>query len=273
MILNVFTKSKKIKNEIFVSTGGREFDRDLPTIIFLHGAGMDHTVWNLQTRYFAHRNYSVMAVDFPGNGRSKGTCLKNIEEMADWVADLIDSVGLKSSILVGHSMGALVALECASQHLNLVGGICLIGISAKMPVNEDLLKASENDYPLAYDLVNSWGHGPSGHFGKTSVPGLSLIGGGRALMNSVPKGSLSIGLNACNKYQNGLQAAEKVFCPTLCVLGSEDKMTPARKGKEIADRISGAKTHLIADCGHMVMLEKSDEFLNALKNHLKTIKT
>ena len=142
-------------------------------------------------------------------------------------------------------MGALVALEFAASHSKLVNGICLMGISARMPVNEDLLKAAKNDDPLAYDLITSWSHGTSGHFGKTPVPGLSLIGGGRALMNSVPKGSLAIGLNACNNYRNGIKAAEKILCPTLCILGNEDKMTPARKGKEIAETINGAKTVLV----------------------------
>jgi len=271
MILNVKAKSDNQNYKIFVSTGGKKFNPKFPVIIFLHGAGMDHTVWNLQSRYFAHRNFSVLAIDFPGNGRSKGKGLKSIEEMADWIPYLIKSVGIKLAILVGHSMGALVALECAARHSKLVSGICLIGVSAEMPVNENLLNAANNDDPLAYDLVTSWSHSHFGHFGKTPVPGLSLMGGSRALMNSVPKGSLGIGLNACNKYQNGLYAASKVCCPTMCVLGNEDKMTPSRKGEEIANAIPGAKSHLIKDCGHMIMLEQADECLIALKKLFKDI--
>ena len=270
MIFNV--KSKNKKNKIFVSTGGKEFDPGLPTIVFLHGAGMDHTVWNLQSRYLAHRHYSVMAVDFPGNGRSKGDFLKSIEEMANWIPDLINCAGLESAFIVGHSMGALVALECAANHSKLVSGICLIGVSGEMPVNKDLLEAANKNDPLAYDLITSWGHGLTGHFGKTTVPGFSLIGGGKALMSSVPKDSLGFGLNACNLYQNGFNAARKVCCPTLCILGSEDKMTPALKGKEIADSITGSKIHQINDCGHMIMLEKSDECLRVLKDFLKLLK-
>ena len=143
MILNVKKKSDNQIEDIFVSTGGKKFNPEFPAIIFLHGAGMDHTVWNLQSRYFAHRNYSVLAIDFPGNGRSKGICLKSIEEMADWIPELIESAGLKFAILVGHSMGSLVALECAARYSNLVRGICLIGVSAEMAVNESLLKAEK----------------------------------------------------------------------------------------------------------------------------------
>ena len=52
---------------VFAATGGRPFDADKPAVIFLHGAGMDHTVWSLQTRYFAHHGWSVLAVDLPGH--------------------------------------------------------------------------------------------------------------------------------------------------------------------------------------------------------------
>ena len=170
MILNVKTNSDNQINNIFVSTGGKKFNPEFPAIIFLHGAGMDHTVWNLQSRYFAHRNYSVLAIDFPGNGRSDGKCLKSIEEMSDWIPNLIESAGLKFAILVGHSMGALVALDCADRHSKLIMGICLIGVSAEMPVNENLLNAAQNNDPLAYDLVTSWSHSHFGHFCKTPVP-------------------------------------------------------------------------------------------------------
>ena len=138
----IVVKSNSKNKNIFASTGGKKFNRELPAIIFLHGAGMDHTVWSLQSRYFAHRNYSVLAIDFPGNGRSEGHCLSSIEEMSDWIQNLIYSVGLKSVILVGHSMGALVALESAHRYSKFIKGLCLIGVSAEMPVNEYLLNAA-----------------------------------------------------------------------------------------------------------------------------------
>ncbi len=95
---------------IFATTGGRSFDPSQPVLIFLHGAGFDHSVWNLQTRYFAHRGFSVLAVDFPGNGRSTGKAHAEIGKLADWVPNLMDGAGIKEAKLIGHSMGALVAL-------------------------------------------------------------------------------------------------------------------------------------------------------------------
>src|SRR5215468_1998872 len=103
-------------HEVFATTGGTAFDPAKPVVLFLHGAGFDRTVWRLQTRWFAHHGRSVLAADFPGHGRSEGPPLGSIADMADWAARLIDAAGLKSAALIGHSMGALVALDCAARH-------------------------------------------------------------------------------------------------------------------------------------------------------------
>ena len=273
MRLTVANNNSDKKNKIFAATGGKKFSLELPLIVFLHGAGMDHTVWNLHTRYFAYHGFSVLAVDFPGHGRSEGSFLESIEQMADWIPDLMNSWEQerpnRQISLVGHSMGALVALECASRYPEMIRDLCLMGPAAKMPVHQDLLEAAQKDDPIAYDLVTSWGHGLTGHFGRTPVPGLSLIGGGRALLSSGSKGALGNDLTACNVYQNGMNAAKKIGCPTLCIIGGEDKMTPSRKGLELASAISEVKTEILKNCGHMMILENSNESLKALKEHLK----
>lgn len=102
--------------ETFATTGGRPFVPEQPTIVFVHGSGMNRIVWYLQTRYFAHHGHSVLAVDLPGHGRSQGTLLGSIEELADWIPDLLDSAGVGKAALVGHSMGALISLESAARH-------------------------------------------------------------------------------------------------------------------------------------------------------------
>ena len=79
--------------EVFASTGGRPFDKNKPLIIFVHGSGLTHMTWVLQTRYFAFHGYSVLAIDMPGHGLSSGESLKSIEEMADWIKDVIIAVG------------------------------------------------------------------------------------------------------------------------------------------------------------------------------------
>ena len=51
--------------DVFAGTGGRELDPALPLVVFLHGAGLDHTVWALLARWFAHRGSGVLAPDLP----------------------------------------------------------------------------------------------------------------------------------------------------------------------------------------------------------------
>src|SRR5258708_19255792 len=99
---------------LYASTGGKDFDRAQPTIVFIHGAGMDHTVWVLQTRYFAHHGRNVLALDLPGHGRSAGPGLASVAAMAERILAALDAVGARRASLVGHSMGALVALAPAS---------------------------------------------------------------------------------------------------------------------------------------------------------------
>src|SRR3954470_12199089 len=105
MLLNV------LGYEAYCYTGGKTFNPALPTAVFIHGAQNDHSVWALQTRYFAHHGFGVLAVDLPGHGRSAGAALASVEAMADWLLALLDAAGVERALLVGHSMGSLVALE------------------------------------------------------------------------------------------------------------------------------------------------------------------
>ena len=58
--------------DAYCYTGGREPDARCPTVVFIHGAQNDHSVWALQTRYFAHHGYNVLALDYRGYGGSQG---------------------------------------------------------------------------------------------------------------------------------------------------------------------------------------------------------
>ena len=114
------------RHPVFATTGGADFDPAKPAVIFLHGAGFDRTAWRLQTRWFAHHGRSVLAVDFPAHGWSDGPALDTVAAMADWTAALIAAAGLKQAALVGHSMGALVAVETAARFPDKVRalGLC-----------------------------------------------------------------------------------------------------------------------------------------------------
>jgi len=252
--------------DTFVATGGRDFDRSLPTIVLLHGAGFDHSSWALHSRWFAHHGYGVLAPDLPGHGRSSGAPLPTIADMADWTADLIDAAGVAKARLVGHSMGSLIALETAARHPAKVSALSLIGTAATMTVGPDLLKAAEANDRSAIDMVSIWGLGFQAELGGSLAPGLWMHSGAQRVLEQCRPGVLFNDLRACNAYQNALAAAAGVTVPTTFILGERDMMTPAKAGKMLAAALPNARTILLRGAGHMMMSERPDELLAALQN-------
>jgi pimeloyl-ACP methyl ester carboxylesterase len=251
--------------EIFVATGGREFDPALPSIVLLHGAGFDHTTWALHSRWFAHHGFGVLAPDLPGHGRSKGAALSTIAEMADWTASLLEAAGSPKARLVGHSMGSLIALEMSARHPAKVSGLSLIGTAATMAVGPDLLRAAEANEHAAIDMVSIWGLGYQAELGGSLAPGLWMHSGAQRVLENTRPGVLFNDLNACNAYQGALAAAAKVTVPTTLILGERDMMTPVKAGKALAAAIPNAKTNVLPGAGHMMMVERPDELLAALQ--------
>jgi len=262
----------KINNkDIFASTGGRPFDNNKPVIIFLHGSGLDHTVWMLQTRYFAFHGYSVLALDLPGHGLSNGKSLTSIESMAEWLGDIILYLNLKTISLIGHSQGCLISLEYAARYPKKIKSLSLLGGSLSMPVNPLLIDLAKNNDSKVVELMMDWSHGPSGHFGTHSLPGMNHIHIGSALMkNKSLKHILGVDLKACNNYINGLESAEKLTVPALIILGDQDKMCSLKAGKELSAVIKNNQMHIIKNCGHMMHLEKADTTLSILKKFIKS---
>ncbi len=250
---------------VFAATGGRPFDDKLPAVIFVHAAGLDHTVWALHTRYFAHHGRGVLALDLPGHGRSEGPLLDSIQAMAEWLIRFIEVTGVDDVALVGHSMGALAALECAGRLGPRLRALALLGVAHRMPVHEDLLSAAMADNPRAFDLITSWGYGVAGHLGGNRAPGLWLMGGSERLLEHCGPGVLYNDLNACDSYKRALKVAAGIECLCHLILGTNDRMTPAKQGHRLAEAIPGATVTVIPDVGHMMMLEKPDETLDALR--------
>ncbi|MEO1191521.1 MAG: alpha/beta hydrolase [Pseudomonadota bacterium] len=255
---------------VYAATGGRPFEPARPTIIFLHGAGMDHSVWALQTRYFAHRGLSVLALDLPGHGRSGGDPLTSIEDLGAWVLRLQAALGLKQAALVGHSMGALIALEAAGSAPERCSALALLGAAPQMPVHPDLLAAAAANEPRALGLICDWGHGPTGHRGGNRAPGLWLLGGGIRLLEKARPGVLACDLEACNAYQQSASRGPAVRAPALVLSGALDKMTPAKAGGKLAALLPRGIFQALPGAGHMMMLEQPDETLDSLRGFLQS---
>jgi len=249
-------------------TGGKAFDASLPTVVFIHGAQNDHSVWILQTRYFAHHGYSVLAVDLPGHGRSKGKALTSVEAMADWLLQVMDAAGVEKAHLVGHSMGSLIALETQARAPARVSKMALVGTAYPMKVSDTLLNAALNEEQTAIDMVNIWSHSSIAQKPSFPGPGFYVSGGGKRLMQHVSRHSeekvFHIDFSACNAYANGEAAAQAATCPTLFLLGKRDMMTPPKATATLTKAIAHAKVVQLDRCGHALMAEQPDAVLDTL---------
>ena len=166
----------------FYSAGNGQHDTGNESVLFIHGAGFDHTVWTLPARYFARHRRNVVAVDLPGRGLSEGNPLTSIEAMADWMCDLLDELDIPQTSVVGHSMGSLVSLNFAAKYSGRVQQLALLGTSTPMPVSDPLLDAAKANKHQAIDMANTWSHSSFAHKGGNENPGVALTMSGQRLL-------------------------------------------------------------------------------------------
>ena len=254
--------------DVYAYTGTRPLSAALPTAIFIHGAGADHSVWALQSRYFAHHGWNVLAVDLPGHGRSGADALGSVEAIADWIPVVLDAAKIAKAALVGHSLGSLAALECAARHSERVTKVVLVGPAAPMTVAEPLLEAAKRNDHVAYELITGWSYSAGKQLGGNTVPGIWLTGNAMRLMERTKPGVLHADLMACHAYGGGLHAAARLRCPVLVIMGERDIMAPPKNAKLLNAALPGPRIVTLPDCGHALMAEQPDAVLDALRAFL-----
>ena len=249
--------------KVFVSDAGQNINKNKDSIVFLHGSGLSHIVWSLTEQYLSNQDYNVLSIDLPGHGNSEGKCLKSIEEISNWLEKVFNELNISNLTIIGHSQGCLEALEYYSKYSKRVKRLVFIGGSYRMPVNQDLIDLAQDGDDQAVKLMMKWSYKNSKKF----------IGGNpvEKIINSPRdiREILAIDLIACNNYKNGSEALKSINCPTLFIFGELDKMVNLEKGKQFAELIPNSETHIIKDCGHMIMFEKAFEMREKISEFLK----
>lgn len=256
---------------MYAYTGGRAFDATRPCFVFIHGAQHDHSVWILQSRYLAHHGYAVLAIDLPGHGRSDGPLLTSVEALGERIAAALFALPNHRFVLVGHSLGSLIALEAAGRLTERVAGLALVATAAPMRVGEALLTATRDDPPAAMEMINVWSHSPSivpfGVRPSNPGPGFSIVWSNLRLMQHIARANgprvLPNDFDACNLYQGGVDAMRALRCPVLFVLGADDAMTPPKTAQPLIDACNH-KTVVTLPSGHSLMAENPEGVRNAL---------
>lgn len=238
------------------------------SLVFIHGSGGDHTAWLNQYAQLRETNktYNMAMLDLPGHGRSEGSGESHVKDYCVWINKLLDVLGLSEPILVGHSLGAAIALQFAIDHPEKIAGIVCLGGGMKMPVNPfmlEFLKANPPEMPAEItELICKFS------LAKENRPRLSAV-----LQKNIARSKVNVlygDLSACNELDL-TEEVEKISVPALIVSGAEDKMIPPDLSRELAAKIKKSSLEIIAAAGHMVMLEQPAELGRALDKFTASI--
>jgi pimeloyl-ACP methyl ester carboxylesterase len=184
--------------------------------------------------------------------------------MADWLKKLLDENKITTAVLVGHSMGALISLEFGVRYPQVASKIALVGVAYPMKVSDAFLDAAKRNDAAAYDMETIWGHAPQVPFSGNPNPGMWMYGDTLARLSRLAPGVLHADLSACNAYAGGMEAAARLKCPALFVLGARDMMTPPRAAQDLIKAVAVAKVATADLSGHSLMAEAPDQTLDAL---------
>jgi pimeloyl-ACP methyl ester carboxylesterase len=228
------------------SESGVQAGDELP-LLFIHGAGGNRYFWPPQLRRLA--GYPVYALDLPGHGQSPGPAEGSIKGYLDRIRDGMSAVGLKPALWVGHSMGGAIALTAALTNPADVAGLVLIGTGARLRVSPQLLAmiADEIQWERALDLITEWSF--------SNRADRRLVELARQRMADVNRKVLGADFSACDAF-DVMVDLDKIQVPTLVICGREDRMTPMKYSRFLAEAIGGAELRLVDGAGHMVMLEQ-----------------
>lgn len=248
---------------LFVHTGGDHGES--PAVIFLHGAGADHSVWRFQTRWLANRGWRVLAPDLAGHGASDGPVPTSIEKWAEWLEEFLldrDAIGT----VVGHSMGALMALEAAGREPGLIPRLVLVGAGVRMPVHPVLMAAAREDLPRAARFIAGWSMPPA-HGGGHLESGTWQTGAIARLVERSRPGVLAMDLAVSAGYDAADRLAG-VRAETLVVRGDADRMVAQHATRALFDGIGGARLVVLPGAGHEPMVQEPRLFNRLLADFL-----
>jgi pimeloyl-ACP methyl ester carboxylesterase len=235
--------------------------------VLLHPFPLSRTAWaGIADALAAHRR--VITVDAHGFGDSPASGPFTIADLADELAALLDRLAIARANVVGMSMGGYAALAFAARHRDRLSALVLADTRAAAD-------SAEARTARAAALAAIDGAGPTAYL-RASLPRLLSPQAPPARVAHVlaraetRAASLRAGIEALRDRPDRTADLGAIACPTLCVCGTEDQVTPAAEMEQIAGAISGARFVPIAEAGHLSHIEAPGAFLNAVTSFLDT---
>lgn len=236
-------------------------------VLMIHGVGLRAEAWAPQIAPLA-REYAIYAIDMPGHGGSDP--LAGAAELADyagWAAQVIDAVGCGRMVVIGHSMGAMIAAALAIWHPARVTGVALLN-----PVYQ-------RDTATRAAVLDRAAQIAAGHGNRTAPLDRWFDAGNHALRAQV--GDWLRGVS-----QQGYAAAYAAFargdlayadhlhrirCPLLALTGADDANSTPAMTETIAAQAPVGRAVVIPEHRHMVNLTAPDAVTRALRDWLAQI--
>lgn len=235
----------------------RNADHPCPLVLLIHGSGGTHLDWSAELR----RLPNSVAPDWAGHGRSSAPTRSSVADIAADMIALLDALGIEQAVLLGHSTGGAVAMQCALDHPERVAGLILIATGAKLAVHPDILNGLMADTESAVRMIVDWQWADG--FEAAKARGVErLLGMDAALLHT--------DLAATNNFDVRDRLTE-IHAPTLVIGGTADRMTPLKYSAYLCDHLPNAQLTTITGGGHMLMLEQAPAVASAVTTFLETL--
>lgn len=242
-------------------TGSKGIREGLRTLVFVHGSGGDHLLWNHQ-RQFIDRSYNVVAVDLPGHGEAGSEGEDSISAYAGHLLNLLRALPGDVYCLFGHSLGGAIVQELALLHPQYVEALVLVGTGARLRVLPEILEGIRERFEETVKSICGFA------FSKKTPRG--MIEKGIETMLLARPAVLYDDFAACDRFDI-MDRVGEIKVPTLVVCGGDDVLTPPKYAYFLAEKIEGARVEIIDGAGHMVMIEKPHEFNSRVMDFLETL--
>jgi len=220
------------------------------TLVFVHGAGGSSYTWTHMLES-PPPGYRCIAIDLPGHGQSEGSGKESIEDYCDFLKKFINALSPGPHILVGHSMGGAISQLYALDKPAGLEKLVLVGTGARLRVASMVFQVLEGDFKTAIETSSGWLFSE-----KTSQDVI------QAYLQNTLKGTARVMIGdfkACNAF-DVMEKIQGISLPTLIICGEEDKLTPAKYSQYLHNKIAGSILEIVPDAGHMITLEKPQEF-------------
>ncbi|GHO45294.1 alpha/beta fold hydrolase [Ktedonospora formicarum] len=243
-------------------------------ILFLHAFPLNRSMWEGQVEaLLAEQRFRLVALDWRGFGESEvpGSEIMTMESLADDVAGLMDALGMQEAILCGLSMGGYAAFAFLRKYPQRVKGLILA--DTRPGVDSEEGKANRE---RVAELALTEG---TDAIANLQIPNLLASTTRRespeveARIRRLIAAASPMGIAAASRgmalRHDATDLLETITCPTLVIVGSEDRLTTPQIAREYAERIPGARLTVIEHSGHLSNLEQPNAFQKTLSSFLR----